>query len=399
MRVLIVGAHNARDRERRSASRCGSGADGAPRGDAGRPRSSELRAGRGADLLLVDVAGATSPRLIGALGAERIFVPVVAYGVALTPAAAVAAIKAGAREFLPLPPEPELIAAILAAVGDDRRELVFEDPRMRELLAMARQIAPLGRQRADHRRERHRQGDARALRASPQPPGASGRSSRSTAPPSRRTCWNPSCSATRRAPSPARSRGGSASSRRRAAARCCSTRSARWTRACRPSCCARSRSARSTGSAAARPVKVDIRLIATSNRDLEAEVAAGALPRGPAVPPERGRLCTCRPCASGRPTSRRWRAFRRQATPRPTACRERPLSAAALARLRGHAVARQRPRAGELHPPRRAAGAAATRSGPRRSCCRASARPRAAAPRPTARRAGRPHRGRGRAPR
>ena len=55
------------------------------------------------------------------------------------------------------------------------------------------------------------------------------RSSRSTAPPSPRTCWRPSCSATRRAPSPAPWRGASASSRRPTAARCCWTRSPRWT--------------------------------------------------------------------------------------------------------------------------------------------------------------------------
>ena len=65
----------------------------------------------------------------------------------------------------------------------------------------------------------------------------------STAPRSRRTCWNPSCSATRRARSPARSRAASASSRRRTAARCCSTKSPRWTCGCRPSSCAPSRSA------------------------------------------------------------------------------------------------------------------------------------------------------------
>jgi two-component system, response regulator FlrC len=101
----------------------------------------ELRAGRGADLILMDVA-ADIGGLIRALATERIFVPVVAYGVRTDARAAVAAVRAGAREFLPLPPDPELIAAILAAVGDDRRELVFEDPAMHEVLGLARQIAP-----------------------------------------------------------------------------------------------------------------------------------------------------------------------------------------------------------------------------------------------------------------
>ena len=101
----------------------------------------ELRAGRGAELVLIDVA-ADVGGLIRALASERIFIPVVAYGVRTDARAAVAAVRAGAREFLPLPPDPELIAAILAAVSGDRRELVFEDPAMHELLALARQIAP-----------------------------------------------------------------------------------------------------------------------------------------------------------------------------------------------------------------------------------------------------------------
>jgi two-component system, response regulator FlrC len=67
---------------------------------------------------------------------------VVAYGVRTDARAAVAAVKAGAKEFLPLPPEPKLIAAILVAVGDDRQGLVFEDPAMHALLGVARQIAP-----------------------------------------------------------------------------------------------------------------------------------------------------------------------------------------------------------------------------------------------------------------
>ena len=75
------------------------------------------------------------------LARERIFLPVVAYGIHCPPHVAAAAIKAGARDFLPLPPEPELIAAILAAVGGDRQELVCVDPRMAEVLARARRYA------------------------------------------------------------------------------------------------------------------------------------------------------------------------------------------------------------------------------------------------------------------
>jgi two-component system response regulator FlrC len=139
MRVLIVGAHS---QEIGSAIQMA-----VQRGATLRHVLSpdvaldELRAGRGADLILIDVA-ADIARLIRALAAERIFLPVVAYGVRTDARAAVAAVKAGAKEFLPLPPDPKLIAAILAAVGDDRQGLVFEDPAMHALLGVARQIAP-----------------------------------------------------------------------------------------------------------------------------------------------------------------------------------------------------------------------------------------------------------------
>src|SRR6185312_1506395 len=82
-----------------------------------------LRAGQGADLLMVDyqldIAG-----LIAANEAERIRVPVVACGVDAGPKEAADAIRAGAKEFIPLPPDAELIAAVLAAVSDDDRALV-----------------------------------------------------------------------------------------------------------------------------------------------------------------------------------------------------------------------------------------------------------------------------------
>ncbi|WP_333586199.1 sigma-54-dependent transcriptional regulator FlbD [Phenylobacterium sp.] len=99
-----------------------------------------LRAGQGADLLLVDydldIAG-----LISANEAERIRVPVVACGVGPDSAKAAAAIRAGAKEFIPLPPEAELIAAVLAAVSDDNRPMVVQDPNMQAVLALADQVA------------------------------------------------------------------------------------------------------------------------------------------------------------------------------------------------------------------------------------------------------------------
>src|SRR5258708_15874124 len=99
-----------------------------------------LRAGQGADLLMVDydldIAG-----LIAANEAERIRVPVVACGVGADSKRAGDAIRAGAKEFIPLPPDAELIAAVLAAVSDDERPMIARDPSMKAVIALADQVA------------------------------------------------------------------------------------------------------------------------------------------------------------------------------------------------------------------------------------------------------------------
>jgi DNA-binding NtrC family response regulator len=99
-----------------------------------------LRAGQGADLLMVDynldIAG-----LIAANEAERIRAPVVACGVGADPQRAADAIKAGAKEFIPLPPDAELIAAVLAAVADDNRPMVVRDAAMQSVMTLADQVA------------------------------------------------------------------------------------------------------------------------------------------------------------------------------------------------------------------------------------------------------------------
>ena len=100
-----------------------------------------LRSGRGADLLMVEVA-LDIRDLVARLEAEHIHVPIVACGIENDARAAVAAIHAGAKEYIPLPPDPELIAAVLAAVADDARELVWRDEAMAQVVKLAQQIAP-----------------------------------------------------------------------------------------------------------------------------------------------------------------------------------------------------------------------------------------------------------------
>ncbi|QNL18101.1 sigma-54-dependent Fis family transcriptional regulator [Hyphobacterium sp. CCMP332] len=102
--------------------------------------TSHLRAGRGADLLMVD-ASLDIAALIAANEAERITVPVVACGVNVKPDIAAMAIRAGAKEFIPLPPEADLIAAVLAAVADDEQPMIARDPSMQTVIEFANQIA------------------------------------------------------------------------------------------------------------------------------------------------------------------------------------------------------------------------------------------------------------------
>ena len=102
-----------------------------------------LRAAAALDLVLCDVTHDVAA-LIARMTGERITVPVVACGTDAQADAAVAAIRAGAREFLPLPPDAELIAAILAAVSgetDARQALIARDPSMLATVRRAEQVA------------------------------------------------------------------------------------------------------------------------------------------------------------------------------------------------------------------------------------------------------------------
>jgi DNA-binding NtrC family response regulator len=100
-----------------------------------------LRGGKGADLVLCDVKCDIGV-LVRGLSTERICTPVVACGIGTDARSAVDAIRAGAKEYLPLPPDPELIAAVLAAVADDSHQMIFEDGAMEAVIALADQVAP-----------------------------------------------------------------------------------------------------------------------------------------------------------------------------------------------------------------------------------------------------------------
>jgi DNA-binding NtrC family response regulator len=100
-----------------------------------------LRAGQGADLIMIDVRLDVA-NLCNSLNSERISVPVVGCGIGADPKLAVDAIKAGAKEYIPLPPDAELIAAVLQAVAEEATSIIHRDPAMKNVLRLADQIAP-----------------------------------------------------------------------------------------------------------------------------------------------------------------------------------------------------------------------------------------------------------------
>lgn len=99
-----------------------------------------LREGRGADLIMMEAKGKIAA-LVEGLKAERINVPVVACGIDNDSAIAVRAIKAGAKEYIPLPPQADLIAAVLEAITEETRAVVYRSAAMTQVLHIADQIA------------------------------------------------------------------------------------------------------------------------------------------------------------------------------------------------------------------------------------------------------------------
>ena len=97
--------------------------------------------GQGADVILVEIHQDIA-RLVSLLAAERITVPLIACGIEIDAKAAANAIRAGAKEYIPLPPDEELIAAVLEAIAEETHSVIHGSDAMRQTLAMAEQIAP-----------------------------------------------------------------------------------------------------------------------------------------------------------------------------------------------------------------------------------------------------------------
>ena len=401
MRVLIIGSLAGElGQAARMAMARGARLDQADDAEAGLAR---LRADARVRPRAVRPGARRRRRWCAALAAERMAVPVVACGVNADADAAVRAIRAGAREFLPLPPDPDLIAAILEAAS--RREPRAGGARpghagrpcaapsrwpRAEASVLITGESGTGKEvlaRHIHRRSRRAGRPVRRaeLRRDPGEPAGIA-----------------NCSATRRARSPAR----------------VARRVGKF-------------EAADGGTLLLDEIsEMDVRLQAKLLRALqEREIdrrrrqRAGAgerahpghhqprpagrggarhVPRGSVFPPERGRRCASRRCASGRATSPPLAEHFARRYAEVNGLPTRPLSRRRAAAAGRAWLARQRARAGEHHAPRRAAG---RRRQHRRRCdrTRAGRRRRQPAARRTGagrrgrRRAGRPPHGRRRA--
>lgn len=138
MRLLIIGEHSSElSTAAKMAMDRGARVAFAPTTEAA---LAALRKGEGAELVMIDVR-LDVKGLISALAGERIAAPVVACGVKTDADAAVEAIRAGAKEYVPLPPDADLIAAILEAASAESSDLIAVDPAMKKVIALADQVA------------------------------------------------------------------------------------------------------------------------------------------------------------------------------------------------------------------------------------------------------------------
>ena len=138
MRVLIIGSLAGElGKAARIAIARGAKLDQADDAEAALAR---LRADARVDLVLCDVVHDVGA-VVRAIAAERMAVPVVACGTGDDAEAAARSIRDGAREFLPLPPDPDLIAAILEAAAGDSHAMVVRDPGMQAAVHRAEQVA------------------------------------------------------------------------------------------------------------------------------------------------------------------------------------------------------------------------------------------------------------------
>ena len=191
---------------------------------------------------------------------------------------AVEAMRDGAADYLVKPFEAEVLVEMVSRFIVDNTapagDVVAEDPRTLQLVELAGRVAgsdatvmisgESGSGKEVFARLIHNKSPAAINRLSP-----------STAPRFRRACWSRCCSVTRRALLPGRTNPAPVNLNRPRAAHCCWMKFRKWIWRCRPSCCAylQEREVERLGSQ--KQVQLDVRVLATTNRNLREEVAAG----------------------------------------------------------------------------------------------------------------------------
>ncbi|MEP9359783.1 sigma-54 dependent transcriptional regulator [Sphingomonas sp. KR3-1] len=139
IRMLLIGAPGSEFR--RAAELAQSAGAEVTMADAPAPALDTLRA-QGADLVMIDVLEDVVS-FLGDLRRERFVVPVLACGISAPAERAVAAIRAGARDYVPLPPQRELIAAAIASVVERQAQVRIGDhPVLEHAMALAAAVAP-----------------------------------------------------------------------------------------------------------------------------------------------------------------------------------------------------------------------------------------------------------------
>lgn len=101
-----------------------------------------FRSGKPIDIIFIDF-NENIKDLKTSMDSERFNAPIIACGIVHDKDKAVKAIKSGAKEFLPLPPEDSLIAAIFEAISksDEQELIIAHSPKFKDSIAIAKQVA------------------------------------------------------------------------------------------------------------------------------------------------------------------------------------------------------------------------------------------------------------------
>jgi len=141
IRMLLIGAPGGEFRRAAELAQ-GAGAE-VTMADAPAPALETLRE-QGADLVMIDVLE-DAVGFLADLRRERFVVPVLACGISAPAERAVAAIRLGARDYVPLPPQRELIAAAIASVAERQAQVpIGGHPVLDRAMALAAAVAPSG---------------------------------------------------------------------------------------------------------------------------------------------------------------------------------------------------------------------------------------------------------------